>query len=97
MQAERTALAWRRTQLAFFLVAAHALRCLSQHTVLTLLISLSAGGLALLIALGQRRRYASSVIALTSAQRLASPGRIVLLSIFVSLITLATLIAVLSP
>lgn len=95
LQAERTLLAWRRTQLSFFLVAALSIRCLSNHPVLAMVIASQAVWLALLIALDQRRRYDSSLAALRSADGVASPVRVLLLSIHVSLIALAALIAVL--
>lgn len=95
LQAERTVLAWRRTQLAFFLVAALSMRHLLHHPALTLLISLQAILLAVFIAHGQRRRYASHLAALTSADLVARPVSILLLSIHVSLIVLTALMAVL--
>ncbi|WP_237151348.1 DUF202 domain-containing protein [Pseudomonas sp. ADAK18] len=95
LQAERTVLAWRRTQFSVFLVAVLAVRCFSHHPAFALFISSQAALLAMVMTLGQRRRYDSHRAALLSAEAAASPLRIVLLSLYVSSITLAALMAVL--
>ncbi|MFC6299406.1 DUF202 domain-containing protein [Pseudomonas spelaei] len=95
LQAERTVLAWRRTQFSLFMVAVLSVRCFSHHPALALFISSQTILLAMVMTRGQRRRYDSHRAALLSAETVASPLRIVLLSLCVSSITLAALMAVL--
>jgi uncharacterized membrane protein YidH (DUF202 family) len=80
LQAERTELAWRRTQLSLLVVACLAMRGQDQAVTLLALVS------AALLWLGQRRRYRRSLAMLRDER-----GRARLLTVLATGLALLTL------
>lgn len=92
LQAERTVLAWRRTQLALLLLACLTLRCLGRLPWLAMgLCSLLLLGAWLLVAV-QRRRYRRGQRALRGGQGAADPLAVIALAGGVALVALAALL-----
>lgn len=95
LQAERTELAWRRTQLSLLVIACLALR--GQEQVVTLL----ALGVAALLWLGQHHRYRNSLAMLRdergSARLCAVLGTSLVLLVMALLAILGALLRAASP